>query len=210
MSFHRIPRPWYLLAATLAVAWLANPARAGLIVNGSFEQPAIAANSFSILGSIPGWTGIPNIEVQNNVAGSPFDGNQHVELDTTANSAMSQAVPTVPGQFYELSFAYSPRPGIALASNGIDVFWDGVLVASLAQSGTALSNTQWQVFSFNVVGGAGATTTLRFNATGTSNSVGGYLDAVEVQAVPEPTSLAVLGLGGLTLGLWRLRRRKAA
>ena len=186
--------------ALLALALFApiSTASAEFVVNGGFEAPAISNPSFSTFQSIPGWTTAfgPGIEIQNHVAGSPFEGNQFVELDSSANSGMYQDLATTVGQLYSLSFAYSPRPGIAANSNGIDVLWGGALVSSIAQSGIGLSDTVWQVFRFDVFA-TSSTTRLQFNATGNSDSVGGYLDNVAVNAVPEPSSLALCGIAGL-------------
>jgi len=191
----------FLPAIVLAVG-LANPPAvlANLIVNGSFEEPNIASGSFSIFPSIGGWTTTfgPGIEIQDNVAGSPFLGAQHVELDSTANSGMAQTIATALGTTYHLSFAYSARPGITAADNGIDVFFNGGLLATLAANGVGLQNTNWQVFNFDV-SGAASTSVLEFRATGASNSLGGYLDDVRLEKVSEPHALFLLGIGLLTL-----------
>ena len=183
-----------------------SAAQANLIVNPSFELPAISAGSFSVFGAIPGWatSSGSGIEIQNNVAGSPFDGAQHVELDSFSNSGMIQSVATIAGAIYDLSFAYSPRPNVPSTSNGIDVFFDGGLVTSLTASGSG--STNWSVFGFSVTA-AGALSTVEFVATGTSDSLGGYLDAVGlVERVPEPITLLLLGFGLAGLGFSRQRR----
>jgi hypothetical protein len=205
------------LASALSTVLAAPPARANLVVNGDFEAPQIAPVDFVTLPAIPGWTGLQDIEIQNRIAGSPFSGNQHVELDTNFNSGMFQNIPTIPGETYSLSFAYSPRPealgfpGVPADSAGIDIFWGGQLVTSLALSGEGLLDTQWQVFTFTVFGGPGAATGLRFNAAGISDSFGGYVDAVSVvgpaAVVPEPGTRTLFSIGMLSLiGSGYLRR----
>src|SRR4051794_9369740 len=83
---------------TLAFAGLctANTATAGLVTNGSFEADPVPFGSFTYLPAITGWTlaSGPAIEIQNHVAGTPFDGNQFVELDSSANSSMYQDLAT--------------------------------------------------------------------------------------------------------------------
>ena len=196
--------------ALLALALIApmSTARADMILNGGFEAPVITNPSFSTFQSIPGWTTAfgPGIEIQNHVAGSPFEGNQFVELDSSANSGMYQDIGTVIGQQYLLSFAYSPRPGVAANSTGIDVLWGGSLVSGIAQSGVGLSDTAWQIFTFNLTATSDVTR-LQFNATGISDSLGGYIDAVSVNAVPEPSSLAMCGIAGLGI-VARMRRNR--
>ena len=86
------------VALALMVPFSAN---ANLITNGSFENPDIPTGTWQVLNSISGWatTVGPGIEIQDHVAGSPFAGNQHVELDSNSNSGMIQtAISTLPGQ----------------------------------------------------------------------------------------------------------------
>jgi hypothetical protein len=184
-------------------------ARANLITNPGFELPNIGSGTFSILASIPGWTafGLSGIEIQDHVAGSPFEGGQHVELDSNANSGMSQIIATTPGTAYDLSVAYSPRPGVAASSNGVQIFWDSVPVATLLASGIGLPDTAWTVHHF-LVTATGTSSSLQFLAVGTSDSLGGYLDAVGLVAVSEPVSLSLLGLGLSLVALVGGRRRK--
>jgi hypothetical protein len=186
-----------------------------LVVNGDFESPAIGG--FVVVGSMPGWalsfgTGF---EIQNNVAGSPFSGAQHIELDGNVNSGMTQTVPTLTGVPYVLSVEYSPRPGVALASNGVEVRIGGVLVATLAGDGTANPNTVWTKYSFPFT--ATGPTVIDFRGAGTSDGVGGYIDDAQVVAsgpplvVPavSPLALAILALL-LALGAGAFFRRGRA
>jgi hypothetical protein len=195
-----------LLALTLAS--LANIASADIVINGGFEDPVIPTGTFSYLPSIPGWTlaSGPAIEIQNHVAGTPFAGQQFVELDSSANGSMYQNLTTVAGQTYRLSFAYSPRPGVAESSNGIDIIWGGSDLGIIKQTGIGHADTVWGVRTFSLVA-TSSLTRLQFTAVGTSDSLGGYLDAVAVNAVPEPSSLALCGIAGL-LGLGAHLRRK--
>jgi hypothetical protein len=193
------------IAACLTFAPVA--AHANLIVNGGFEDPNIPTPSWSVFGSITGWSTTfgSGIEIQDNVAGAPFEGQQFVELDSYGNSGMAQSVATVLNQLYSLSFAYSPRPNVGSGSNYIELWIDGVLVDSFTAGGG--STTAWGIRSYSVTGDG--STSIEFRAAGTSDSYGGYLDDVRLTAaVPEPGSLA---LGGVALtALAFLRRRKRA
>src|ERR1022692_3309196 len=81
----------YLLFSLLFLSFATLSLHASsIVVNGSFELPALSNGSWSLFSTIPGWdlASGPYIEVQNHVAGNPFDGNQFVELDSTAESVL--------------------------------------------------------------------------------------------------------------------------
>ena len=135
------------LAAVAVFLLSSGSARANLIINGSFEADAQAAGTWGIDPNLTGWQGGPNgIELRNDVAGAAFDGTNFIELDTTANSSATQKIGTVLGTVYNLSFAYSPRTGVASTSNGIEVFWDGVSQGTFTSFTNAA--TAWVLESF--------------------------------------------------------------
>jgi len=181
-----------------------------LIVNGGFEADPQAAGTWNIYDNLTGWTGGKyGIELRNNVAGTAFEGHNFVELDTTRNSLMYQKIDTVAGQAYTLSFAYSPRPGVAKDSNGIEVLWNGKKVAVEKAKGLNNGLNDWTVYSFTVFGGKKDQSTLEFKAVGKSDSYGGSLDAVSlISAVPEPSTYAMLTVGVGLIG-FAARRRKS-
>ena len=194
------------LLVTVALLALTCTARANLLVNGSFESPAIAPGTFSLFSSIPGWSiaSGPFIEIQNHVAGSPHEGNQYLELDSTANTSVYQDVPTVTGASYLLTLWYSPRPGIAAASNGVNLIVDGTSNTLLIGEGIGHSDTVWTQYSFSLIGNG--STRIEFAGVGISDSLGGYIDAVSLTSVPEPSMLLLLAAAGLAASTF-LRRR---
>jgi hypothetical protein len=154
-----------------------------LIENGSFEDPLLAEGSWEVFSHINGWVGIagPGIEIQNHAAGTPFDGEQYVELDSHANSVMEQTVAVEPNKHYCLKFAYSPRPGLALASAGIRVWINHKAVKLVKSSGDGLSDTQWKLIYIDWRSPRSeAQASVRFEAIGISDSLGGYVNAVEM------------------------------
>jgi hypothetical protein len=196
-----------LLAALLLTPLFASAATE-LVTNGSFEDKVISNGTWTTVSTLAGWTGAPNIELRNNVAGNAFAGKNYVELDTGGNSSMFQNISTQAGAHYTLSFAYSARPSTG-DTNDISVYWNNALITTKGGS-NATGSHQWQVFNFDVVGGAGSLSQLKFAAAGRSDSLGGSLDAVSVtSAVPEPESYAMLLAGFGLMGLFA-RRRKAA
>ena len=197
-------------AASVLLLVAAIPARADLIVNGGFEDPALASGSWALYGSITGWDlvdGLGAIEVQNNVAGTPYEGSQFVELDSTRPSTIFQEVNTEAGEDYILSFAFAARPGTSIPNdNFMRVMWDGSEVFAAAAPDYT---PNWTVFSIHVTA-TSTQTLLSFGdiSLNTQNSFGVYLDAVSlVKKVPEPGTLGLLGLGLLGIGLGRRRAR---
>lgn len=197
-----------IVAAAVSAIVVASPAAAVSYFFTDFDDYVVDAGGplasggtgYDLLASIQGWSvsGGPAIEVQNGVAGTAFSPINLVELDSTGNSAMSRAIDA---GTYHLTYWYSPRPGVTLASNGISVLIDGVQVTNVSGAGGANTDWNFQEYFFTV----GSTATLTFSATGTSDSLGGYVDSIGLIAVPEPATWALLISGFGAVG-WAMRR----
>jgi hypothetical protein len=199
-----------LAAALVGMSSFAQVAYgADLIKNGSFEQNSQASGSWSIYSSLIGWTGSPNIELRNNVAGTAYDGVNFVELDTYANSSMTQTLTGAAG-VYQLSFWYSARPGTD-ATNDLSFTIDGSAPVTLLQGvSNSGNNHNWQQYTALVnFDGSGDIT---FSAVGRSDALGGSLDKVSfTAAVPEPETYAMMMVGlGLIGGIARHRKQQQA
>lgn len=173
----------FTLVALLTVATTAN---ANLIQNGSFEETIQANGTWGIYNSINGWstTNGAGIEIRNNVEGTASNGVNFVELDSNNNSAMIQTITTSAGSLYELLFDYSPRVNQPATTNGISVYWNGTLLAEI--TGTGGVSNSWVTQQFFVTGTGNDV--LQFAATGTSDSLGGNIDYVQLNAVPVPAA----------------------
>ncbi|MGH9719194.1 MAG: PEP-CTERM sorting domain-containing protein [Bryobacteraceae bacterium] len=200
-----------LSLALSAIATLSLPARADLIVNGSFEDPDIPQNTFAVFSSIPGWTRYfgPSIEIQDRIVNNKllpaYKGTQHLELDSFANTGIQQAV-TIPSDgLYILSLAYSARPGRSASTNTVEVLWDSAVIGAYSLSGIGLNQLDWQL-QFLAINAVAGDHILGLQSAGTSDTLGGLVDAVALEAAPEPGTwlMAVAGLAGVMV---RARRR---
>jgi hypothetical protein len=184
-------KPAYAAALTMGVAFFAqliavSPAYGqslNFVVNGSFEQPDIAFDSFVQVPSILGWSVVFGalIEVLDHPGGGvllPFVGDQFCELDSVSSTGIVQNVPTQLGSQYVLSFAFSARPGVA--DNHLIVRWGGSVVADLTADGTGLTNTDWKVYSFTVTA-TSSTTALQFEDASVSDSLGTWIDGIRLE-----------------------------
>lgn len=197
-----------LLAASMAAPFAAAAAPVDLIVNGSFEDNLMTNGNWSIFSSLTGWSaGANGVELRNNIAGTALDGVNFVELDTTANSSISQTVSTVAGQWYALSFNYSNRANTAVDTNGLS--WSfGSTAATAAALPAASGDHSWASFN-TLVQATGSSTVLNFAALGRSDGYGTSLDKVSLTtAVPEPQSYALMLAGLVAIGFVSRRRAK--
>jgi hypothetical protein len=199
---------------------LASPTE--LITNGSFEvvngyvgpggSAFVAAGDSSF---IAGWlVGGTTADINNenffrtwplNPANKVYDGVWAVDLEGSPGpGSISQSFSTVAGQEYKLAFAYSrnifhPESYAASPSAAI-VSVDGAanLLKLDITSGLTGADLIWTPVKLAFVADS-ATTTLTF----ASNNGNGYYGGIQIDAVsvtvPEPSSLVVGCLGGVTV-----------
>jgi hypothetical protein len=178
-----------LLALGLTTG-LSGPARAAnLVNNGGFETGDFTGwlqlNNFSFSGvSCPG-------------LGQAPEGNCAAFFGPSgADGTLSQVLSTTPGTVYAVSFDFAADGG---SPADFSATWNGQSLVSLSNPPTS----SFQVYNFLLLA-TGSSTTLSFNFRDDPAFL--YLDAVSVSAVPEPTSMALLGIG--LAAVWTRRRRK--
>lgn len=202
-----------LVALLASAAAFAAPVPAGnLLANGGFESTAVANGSWVNVSTTPGWTWLAGpgtgFEIRNNVAGAAQEGSNYIELDTTGNTLIGQYLDNLStGTRYDLSFWYSPREFQAASTNGLQVFWNGVLLDATL-TGLGASGNDWTQHQYRVTAQSGRNL-LSFASVGSSDSVGGNLDNVSLNRVPEPGTMALTlaALAGAFLLPRTLRRR---
>jgi hypothetical protein len=119
---------------------------------------------------------------------------------------LEQAVATVPGQTYDLSFfagniLTAGRDGTGIVKVSID----GGAPLSFATAVATTATNVWALRSFSFTA-TGSSTVVRFFNEQNANLHFAYIDGVGVQAaVPEPGT-AALWLGGLLAVCWLARR----
>ena len=195
-----------LVATGIALSALGAQAQ---VVNGSFEANAQGNGTWAIYNNLVGWTGMTNIELRNNAAGTAQDGVNFVELDTNINMSIKQTLTNLAQSEYLLSFWYSARPQTSTATNGLS-FSLGTFTGSVSPVANNTSNNIWQQYTAKVI--LSGNTDLKFTAIGTSDSYGTSLDNISVTAVPEPESYALMlaGLGFMGAIARRRNQSKAA
>lgn len=200
-----------LISALLSVC--AAPVMAtSIVMNGSFEDPSITGNYYEcvpaypgacsgttdVIPAITGWTvGLTSVDV---VQGPTWaeDGIQGIDMaGTPGPGSLTQILTTAAGTDYVLSFWVSSNGGPYTDSLTVD--WDGIPVATVS---SPVQGT-WQEHFFSVTGTGSDTLAFIGNRGG---NAGALLDNVNVDPVPEPATLGLIGAGLVFLAL-RFRRR---
>lgn len=182
----------------------------GLVNHVTYSQLLTSNYSWDVWKTVDKWKNVsgPGVEVQTDRTLSTIDaqdGDYYIELDSTANSSISQKVQLKQGT-YMLSFWYSPRTALAL-TNSISYNLGRIVSGQVSNGVNGARVGVWvevkALFSIK----SKANYDLTFAATGLSDGYGGLIDNISIETVPLPASGFGLfaALGGL--GLMRRRRR---
>ncbi len=188
-------------------AYQTAPSGNNLVINGSFEAPAIGTGltGYYSNNQVPGWSlcAGPDIEIQNAVVGTAQDGKQYNELNSDGPSTICQTINTVPGQTYQLSFYFAGRPGFDAAANAMDAQWGttDLTPGSLSVDASGDTSINWTRHTYSVTATSGATT-IRFADVGatfngpTQCTCGSLLDNVQVTQGGAPGPVFTPGENG--------------
>lgn len=217
-----------ILALATTAVLACSAANAAIVSNGSFEEdPGVLGkngNTFASMpgasggaswdiwtGGLPGWTvtGGVGLELQtaNTIPLTPYDGDYYLELDSDDNSAMEQVVTLASPGRYELSFAFSPRVD-SPTTNAVNFGIDGLFFDTVNGPSVDYPLGEWALVTYEFTVGAAGAYTLFFDATSVSDSFGGFVDDVQISAVPVPAAGGLLMLA--LAGLGAAKRRKKA
>ncbi len=204
-----------LIVVSFLTALCASSANANLIINGGFEEPTGSALGggggwkYYDSANVAGWDG-SNLELWGTLGITSYEGDYHAELNSHGQSkntgawSISQTFNTVAGQTYDLFFAYGARLGNASGSvESFSVEVDG-LFEILDDHVVGTWNTHTDTFVAD-----SDTATLTFSSVAQRRwTYGNFLDDIRITAVSEPSSIVLLLLGFIGLGVMKRKAKK--
>ena len=181
-----------------------------MLINGSFEQgPSTFAGPYPGSTVIPGWVVIRG-QIDYYPGWQVADGSVSLDLNGSPGvGGVEQTFVTVPDQQYLVTFSLAGNPHthqvytmtVAAAGQSADFSFDN--------TGYTEVDMGWTTKSWTFTA-TGTSTTLQMYSTTTATPLDGpALDNVSVQAVPEPSALALLGVSLVGLLVYARRQRRS-
>jgi hypothetical protein len=206
----------FLVAAILACA-AASPASANLILNGGFEAPTTATYTY-LTGLNNDWT-YAGSGVINSTGGSawfggspPSDssGSQFAFLQG-AGSFISQTFSVLTAGDYSISWMDAGRPDIYGGCCRGDQTYQVSLNSTIIGTYSTVTGVGFDKQFANLGNLSGGSYTLTFLGLSTTQSTSdetAFIDGVNISAVPEPATWAMMIIGFVGTGLMAYRRRR--
>jgi Ca2+-binding RTX toxin-like protein len=161
-----------------------GPVGANLLVNGSFETSGtvVGGGSWGVANStLPGWTktNAQPFEQVGHWGVSPSHGSYWLDLDSAGGAGSNMDISqTISGMTADqvLLLQFDHANGTSAESGAFEVYWNGTLIASISETGTAMRTKTFQVTSVT------GDNVLRFKALGAEDSGGAGIDNVRLHA----------------------------
>ena len=239
MNLRNIVRASALSAAAIAILGLSSQeARANLINNGDFSAnagsyvtyPGYSSNFLPSDPSNPtsptGWTITAGYPVGLNGSGTPFTSGSSIPFAPSSmsgvidfafmqdasgytGSAISQAIATVLGQTYTLSYVAAQRSSDPNAT--METLVNNAITSSLIVSqNPTISTSGFTANSLTFTAASSSTQIVFENTTSGANVLDNTVDVSNVavsNALPLPASFGLISVGGAGLSLLLLKRR---
>jgi choice-of-anchor C domain-containing protein len=206
------------LGAALALSFIPGLAHANLIGNGNFASSCGSGSYCEYNGGnstdITGWTvGGRSVDLITGYWQAPPGGGNSVDLDGVGTGSIETAFGTNAGTQYTLSFELSGNPDGGNPIKTVEVDIAGIIQTftfDTSAMGSSKSDMKW-VLETLVFTATGSITSLKFLSLDDPDSdFGAVIGNVSVVPVPEPGTLALLGVGILAMGAYGRRKVRPA